>query len=126
MSSVFKSYIAFGMAILWALAANHCLIEDCFAHDFAKNPVHHEGEDSHSHGQPCHVATTTLKDASEFSKYSLLNLDGADLNFVTTFSSEVSLANLKVSKIYLVSNASFKSMAAKFLVLSPNAPPVIL
>lgn len=113
------------MAVLWTLAANHCLIEDCFANEFAKTPLHHQGEDSHSHGQPCRVATTTLKDSSELSKYSLLDLTSTDLAFTSTFSGEISLVTLKVSKFYLVSRAKSKSMAAKLLILSPNAPPVI-
>jgi len=117
----FKILVTMLMAILWAMTVNHCFLESVFALDSA--PVHHEGSESHSHGEPCDSGVALSK-ATQFSIEQLLPLQDLQLSMLTFVTRLLEISSDATASAVGDSRFRINPLASIAELLSaPNAPP---
>ena len=113
--------IALVVAVIWAMTVNHCFLESVFAWD--SEPVHHEGADSHSHGEPCESGMDLARASYSSIEQALpvTDLQFSLSNFVTCLRKLSTQANAPTAdeRNFEVSHSS----AFATLLSAPNAPP---
>lgn len=116
-----KVLVTLLMAVLWAMTVNHCFLESVFALD--SNPVHHEGSNSHSHGEPCDSGVALSK-ATQFSIEQVLPLGDLHSSLFALVTRLLETTTTTAKSAIDESSVRISSASAITALLSaPNAPP---